>query len=274
MKKLLLKVVSATALAACASACGFVGQQLADKAGEERLLKPGALDASLTGVRDTYQFKFLDKLRVSHDWPRNSNGCAYRARPTLDVRNGFSGEFFAVADIFELDGSTYQSVADLRRPPRNFDQYVRSKKVMAPVWDTVNGVRQKVGEKEIENGWTPVCAYAWAGTNHALDISLFKRSTDEWAQLLPKLGPVSPGVFRKMGNNNWKVFKFALQPPITNRSAVSGPFEVWILPVGDTGYTLTIRLGANLQSLENPQIHAQFQAELLHLIQAVKIEAL
>ena len=93
MKKLLLKVVSATALAACASACGFVGQQLADKAGEERLLKPGALDASLTGVRDTYQFKFLDKLRVSHDWPRNSNGCAYRARPTLDVRNGFSGEF-------------------------------------------------------------------------------------------------------------------------------------------------------------------------------------
>lgn len=271
MKKLLLKVVSATALAACASACGFVGQQLADKAGEERLLKPGALDASLTGYYDVYKVNFLDRFRITHEWITNSNGCGYAKLPGQGrTTERYKGETYNVLDIYEDGNVTRQRGAGTS----NFDKYVRSKKVMAPVWDTVNGVRQKVGEKEIENGWTPVCAYAWAGTNHALDISLFKRSTDEWAQLLPKLGPVSPGVFRKIGNNNWKVFKFALQPPITNRSAVSGPFEVWILPVGDTGYTLTIRLGANLQSLENPQIHAQFQAELLHLIQAVKIEAL
>ena len=266
-QKIVLTFVGLGVLASL-SACGFAAGQLADKAQEVQLLKPGALDASLTGVRDTYQFKFLNKLRITHDWPRNSNGCAYRARPTLDVRNGFSSEFFAVADIFELDDSTYQSVADLGRPPRNFDQSVRSKKVMAPVWETVNGVRQKVGEKEIENGWTPVCFYAWAGGQRHITLDLFKSSLADRIKVAERRAGTNRYV--QIGSNKWWVRTVTIPADRANSSGG----EVWVLPVGDSGYSMTFTLGTGSTSLQSTGFDAALQATFTRLIESVKVDAL
>ena len=265
MKKLLLTVVSATALAASASACGFVVQQVADKAGEDRLLKPGALDASLTGYNDTYKINFLDKYRITHDWITNSNGCGYAKLPGQGrTTERYKGEMFTVLDVYEDGDVTKQRGAGTS----NFDKYVRSKKVMAPVWETVNGVRQKVGEKEIENGLTPVCFYAWAGGQRHITLYLFKSSLADQIKVAERRAGTNRYV--QIGSNKWWVRTVTIPADRANSSGG----EVWVLPVGDSGYSMTFTLGTGSTSLQSTGFDAALQASFTRLIESVKVDAL
>lgn len=47
-----------------------------------------------------------------------------------------------------------------------------------------------------------------------------------------------------------------------------------LLPLADSGYTLSFELGANTESLRDPKANAQFLAVLQHLVESVRIEAL
>ena len=263
-QKIVLTFVGLGVLASL-SACGFAAGQLADKAQEVQLLKPGALDASLTGYNDTYKINFLDKYRITHDWITNSNGCGYAKLPGQGrTTERYKGETYTVLDVYEDGDVTKQRGAGTS----NFDKYVRSKKVMAPVWETVNGVRQKVGEKEIENGWTPVCFYAWAGGQRHITLDLFKSSLADRIKVAERRAGTNRYV--QIGSNKWWVRTVTIPADRANSSGG----EVWVLPVGDSGYSMTFTLGTGSTSLQSTGFDAALQATFTRLIESVKVDAL
>jgi hypothetical protein len=237
---------------------------------DDRYLKPGALDAHLTGVFDTYKFKFLNKYQVSHDWPRNSKGCRYRSLPTLGVTDGSRGEFYVAPEIYEKDGATWQA-SNTGRPPYNFDRFVRSTyKEEIPEFDKDG---KKTGNmQEVERtGLTPVCFEAWVGTSHTLVFRLHKRDISAWRVLWSAYNPKGHWSQKQVGNNKW----WALENEESDLDAsakLGGWFKSWLLPIADTDYTISIQLGATQQSLKKLQTHASFQAMFQHLIESVKIE--
>jgi len=240
---------------------------------DDRYLRLGALDAPLTGYYDVYQYKFLDKYRVTHDWLTIGN-CSYRKLQTLNRPDAFRGDIYAVRDIYEENGKTWQRFAPPLKP-YDFDHFVRSLKETVPVMEA----GKQVGTRERENGLSTMCLESWVGTDHAMVLRLHKRSVSAWDKVLDgtwQQGAYSGSYSKKslelVGGNTWQVRRVEIQSRVGTR--ISGAFELWILPIGDTGYTIALELGANLDSLKTPQAHAQFQKIFRHLIESVKIEAL
>lgn len=287
-------VIGGTLLLA-SSACSFIGQQLTDKATEDRLLKPGALELPLTRTNDTYQYNFLKKYRITHQWPRISD-CSYRKTPTLGVNDSSTGEIFSVFDIYEADGHTWQSgtmsFEEYKRtryihpnyptpPPTfddyayfiSFDRYVRSVKRINPVvYDKTTGKRIEGASEEIEGGLQVLCHQSWYATQHGLSMFLRKWSVDQYLAWLqanaPQPGKVS---HQRRGAQNWTVLEFQLEPQ-SKDGASSGPYQFWMLPIGETGYTFLLRLGANQESLKHPETHMRMQNAFSHLIDSVQID--
>lgn len=295
MKKLALCLLVALSLSAC-------NIEEAIKRNDDRYLKPGALDLPLTGVNDTYQFKFLDKYRVTHEWPRISN-CSYRKIPTLNVKDGHRGEFWAARDIYEESGKTWQRFEGMT--PFDFDQYVRSVKVMRPVYGESTteeleasykamrerversqktgryekyvdpGIIKPIGYKEVEEGLRPVCFESWYVTSHFMRMGLQKRSLQDWQDLIDKPLPSGKWSVQPVAGNNWAVRELQDNELSTRPlNGVGGPYQFWLLPIGDTGYTLSLQLGASKESLQYPEAHARMKAAFRHLIESVKIELL
>jgi len=227
------------------TACAFVGEQLRDKAMEEELLKPGALDSPISVPTEYpgYSYKFLGKYRISHDW--YGMGCHYHG-PVVGVQG----------DIYEQDGHTFQAgVAEPK--PQNIDRYTR------PEW-TANGYQ---GQPVTNKGFNPVCFESWYGTQHYISVALNRRTLDQPNVYGFKDGQISHQV---IGKYNWWVQKFDLIPYQPNSAGRLA--ESWVLPVADTGYVFVFEFGANLESLNHPEAHAQMQAIFKHLIESVKIE--
>lgn len=270
MKKRMSSVFISLITIITLSSCGFMAQQLTDKANEERLLKPGALDASLTGVNDTYQYNFLDRYRVTHQWPRNSNGCGYAMLPTLGVKDGFRGEFWAVSDIYEAQEHTWQR-GD-KKP--YFDRYVRSVRVMNPVvYDKLTRKRIEGASEEIETGLQPICLQSWYVTSHYVALSLFKWDVNEWKTRLSKLFPNGQWSQERVEGNLWTVQAIPEDELLPRKpNAAGGGFLYWILPIGDSGYTITLQLGASKESLQYPEAHARMKSAFRRLIESVRID--
>lgn len=275
-----MKIISrlkfgSTAVCVCLalSGCGFVAQQLSDKQLETQLLKPGALDAPVAEHYDTYQYRFLNKYRVTHDWLGISS-CGYRGMWTSVRVNRAIPALNAVRDIYEENDKTWQRF-DPPLKPYDFDRYVRSLKETVPVMEA----GKQVGTRERENGLSTMCLEVWVATSHATTLMLYKRSVSAWDKELNGTwqqgaysGPYSKKSVELVGGNTWQVRRVEIQPRVGTR--ISGAFELWILPIGDTGYTIALELGANLDSLKTLKAHAQFQTIFRHLIESVKIEAL
>ena len=265
-------------LAVLLSSCSFVSQQLADKRLEEQLLKPGALDSDVATNFDEYRFMFLDKYQISHAWPVTST-CKYAGlRTRYKMGDTSYGDVYLIKDIYEEGSITKQRES---HPSWNFDRFVRSHKVKRPVSEVVNGVivaSKNPRYEENEEGLQPVCFEAWVGTSHAVTLMLYKRTIKEWEYALTRW---SQGMYAGtdvkrledvVSGNRWRVYRVPLKPRMMNR--IAGSYELRILPIGDTGYSLALELDANLESLQNPQAHAAFQAMFSHLIESVKIEPL
>ena len=171
MKQKIVLAIVGLGMLANLSACGFAAGQLTDKAQEEQLLKPGALDVPMTGYYDVYSFKFLDKYRVTHEWPVVSN-CKYSKLPTLSRKQDrYKGEIYAVDDIYEINESTKQRGA---HPTWNFDRFVRpTYKRQIPEFDAAGKKTGRTLEKD-ETGFEAVCFEAWVGTSHAMTLMLYK----------------------------------------------------------------------------------------------------
>ena len=150
---------------------------------DDRYLQPGALDAPIAERYDTYQYRFLDTYRVTHDW-LGVGDCKYGKLATTRRVNRAIPALYAVADIFEEGGKTWQR----NTPPRKdlaFDRYVRSQKRMVPTEyasvlaeDGKTRVTKAVKFEEKEEGFGAMCFEAWAATSHTLVIRLQKRNLE------------------------------------------------------------------------------------------------
>ncbi len=241
---------------------------------DERYMYRGALDAGLPRVYDTYQFNFLRTYRVTHQWPRDSDHCiAYSKLPTLGVKDGNSGEFYNVLEIYEDGGKTWQGGL-AKQPPDDFDYAVRSIKRMYPEYAVETdraGNRYKTDKvvrmKEKEIGRNPVCNNVWAGLDQVFMLELFKQPLEEKL----KEFEARPGVIskEKIGQNEW----WSRRTPYNPVSKALGS-EYWVTRVGSSDYILIIIWAHGERSENRPEINAKFQAALRHLLESVRVEPL
>lgn len=272
---------------------------------DQRYLQPGTLDLPLTNYYDTYQYKFLGKYWITHQWPVSAGSCNYRSLPTLGRNNDrYQGEIYAVPDIYEENGKTYQA-SNTGRRPMEFDRYVRSVKVQSPIYgtptkeelqasekaqwerierrrktgryesETTPDIVKPIGYEEKEVGFQSLCFESWWVTSHFLRGKLHKRDLATWRAMLTEKNPNGKWSERRVGPNVWLVQETSEQdlwPRPLN--GVGGPFQTWLLPIGDTGYTIGMELGASRESLQYPDAHERMKAMFRHLIESVKIEPL
>jgi hypothetical protein len=264
-----MKVIIACLLAV--AMLGGCGIEAAIKRNDDRYMQPGALDAPLTKYYDTYSFKFLDQYRTSHQWPVAGGACEYRSLPTLNRRGDitgyqgdrYMGEIFAVPDVYEQNGKTWQA-SNTERPPMDFDRFVRSVKYTS---------KERGREGEVmEIGFKALCGDTWQVTNHSLTLYLHKRDLVGWRAIWTEKGPKGKWSERRIGASVWHVQETAEQDFEPKEVGFGGPFQTWLLPIGDTGYILALKLSANQESLKYPDAHTRFQATFRHLIESVKIE--
>jgi hypothetical protein len=238
---------------------------------EEQLLKPGALDSPGATNFDEYHFRFLDKYRVVHAWPLTS-ACKYAGlRTRYRMGETSYGDLHIVDDIFEGNGSTRQRDADTPGGG-DFNRFVRSIKVQRPEYEMVNGVRGISHYYENEEGLQPICFEAWVGSSHSLVMRLHKRDIATWKSQWSSYNPSGVWTEKSIGGNHWQVLENS-EANLAS-SGTGGWFRSYLTPVGDSGYTLALQLGATQRSLENPQAHAAFQTMFESLIESVKIEPL
>jgi hypothetical protein len=103
-------------------------------------------------------------------------------------------------------------------------------------------------------------------------MSLQKRDMTAYKAFFSKKYPEGKWSQETVGHNQWMVQRteeenLRPRPP-------GGPFQSWLLAIGDTGYTMAFELGASKESLENPEVHVLTQQVFRHLIESVKIEPL
>jgi hypothetical protein len=246
---------------------------------DDRYMQPGALDPNLTGYYDVYNVSFLGKYRIQHEWPLPARACKYGSMSTLGKdKDRYTGEVFWVNSIFEDAGQTWQE--SVMGAPRSFNPFVRSVIVKRPEYDSANGVLKTDKSRYVdrEEGLEPICFEAWTGTSHAVTIFLYKRTVNEWREALARWSKgayVSADAKQSLETvlgNTWHIYRVPLRPREINR--IAGSYELRILPIADTGYSLALELGANAESLQNPQAHAAFKAMFQRLIESVKVEPL
>lgn len=266
---------------------------------DDRYARPGAMDSPLTGIYKTYQFHLLDRYLVTHQWLESA--CSYSALEKKGATPGKRSYFYVVDDIYEVDGVTKQRGA---HPAKDFNRFVRSVKQQVPIYAPATQEEVKASEKamreriersrktgrmesappdstgrkpiryeEKEFGFQAVCGESWWVTSHLLNARLYKRDLATWRSMLAESNPKGRWTEHRVGANVWLAQETAEQdfgPRPLN--GVGGPFQTWLLPIGDTGYTFALHLGASRESLQYPDAHARFQAAFRHLIESVKIE--
>ncbi len=55
-------------------------------------------------------------------------------------------------------------------------------------------------------------------------------------------------------------------------NGIGGPYQAWLTALGDSGYVMSIEMGASRESLAHPQAHAEVEAVLHHLVRSLKVE--
>lgn len=264
LKKLHLTLLS-VAIVLNINACSIASEVIHHDENDQQLLKADALDVPVRDVYDTYQYKFLDKYKISHQFLRVS-GCSYWAVGTLGVKDGYNGEIWDVKDIFEQNNHTYQrsyprkDVNQLN--PSSIDFYVR------PEFD--RGLDPYGNPLPKGKGFQPMCFESWGGTSHVLSIKLYKKDLAIWKNDLAQINPNGKFSEEIIGGNQWLVQTNDIGQRAFN--GTGGAYLHYSTAIGNTGYTLTIQLGANQDSLKYPKAHAQMQAIFKHLIESVKIE--
>lgn len=278
--------------------CGIVEEAIRQH--DDRYAHPGAMDSPLTGIYNTYQFDLLDRYRVTHKWLES--GCGYRGVEKESEANGMRSRIFIGRDIFEENGKTWLRFEGMT--PFDFDRFVRSVKhqrlIYAPTTkeeseasvaaalerarrSSRTGIyenpppdkREPIGYEEIEVGFRPLCFESWWVPSHFLRGMLYKRDLASWRAILTEKNPRGRWSERRVAANLWLVQETAEQdfgPRPLN--GVGGPFQTWLLPIGDTGYTLGLELGASQESLQHADAHARIQETFRHLIKSVKIDPL
>jgi len=248
--------------------CGVASEVIHHDANDQRLLKAGALDVPINEIYKKYQYNFLDQYKITHDFIMAS-GCNYRVKKPIGIKDLIPSANYAISealDIFEQNNHTYQrsyQTKDINHlNPDNIDRYVR------PEFD--RGLDPYGNPLPKGKGFQPMCFESWGGTSHVLAIKLYKKDIATWKSDLSQVNPNGKFTEETINGNKWLVQTNDIGQRALN--GTGGAYLHYSTAIGNTGYTLTIQLGANQDSLKYPQAHAQMKAIFKHLIESVKIE--
>lgn len=227
---------------------------------DDRYARPGAMDSPMVEVFRTYQFKLMDRYRITHQFL--FSGCEYRDIQKLDA--GTNGGLFHLSrDLIEQDGKTWLRASDGRL--FDFDRWVRSIIVLS---------KEKGSEGQPrEIGLNSVCDQSWWSSSHGLHVTLYK--TAEMERLAANWAAKDAWQTVNRNGLQWRVRKVPFDqlrtpPPY----GLAGPYQTWITQLGDSGYSIAFHMGASTDSLKHPQAHAQLEKIYMHLIDSLKVERL
>lgn len=239
---------------------------------DERYMKPGALDSPAPRTYATYSYKFMRRYRVTHDWVRTSP-CWYRTRELTESVAPHPSDYWDAPDIYEADGKAWQG-SHVGAQPVEIERFVTSIKV-------VSRARGEEGQW-VEIGNQSMCEEAWWATSHFLMVRLRRGPVESLQENVTRqalaAGARPEAVQWTRRNRNgieWLVLDLAHDQLIARRpNSIGGPYQTWIAPLADTGYSIAFTLGASQDSLAFPQAHAAFQATLEHLVDSLRVEPL
>ena len=149
----------------------------------------------------------------------------------------------------------------------DFDPWVRSVK-----W--ISKEKGKEGQVR-EVGLTPVCSEDWWTSSHYLMLRLQRRTLAEFESVFTRRYPEGEWRSQSLNGLDWRVQQVPatkLRPRPLN--GLGGPYQAWLVVLGDTGYVMSIEMGASKESLDYPQAHAAIEGVLMHLVNSLKIERL
>lgn len=265
IRRYLVAMSVALATAGCSVVSGLAQS-------DERYMKPGALDGPTPSAYATYSYKFMRRYRVTHDWVRTTP-CWYRAREVPEAVKPHPSDFWDAPEIYEEDGKTWQG-SNIGGPPKEIDRLVTSVKV-------VSRARGEEGQL-VEVGNQSMCEESWWTSSHFLVVRLRRgdmesvRDNVTRQALAAGARPEAVQWTRRMLNGiEWLVLHVSPDQLIARRpNSIGGPFETWIAPLADTGYSISFTLGASKESLDFPQAHAAFQATFMRLVNSLRVEPL
>lgn len=241
------------------SPLGFTGCHRYDSWLAEQLSRPGALEFPLSLHFDQFRYELFDAFHLQHDWPVSYRGkCALVGSVTVPGLNTPTGGIVRdVPRFFEKDGQTWQVRSTRPDDPR-------------PISHATHSAIKLVNGEEQEWGYRPLCSGGSVVTHHLITIQLNKRTLSEvvagWQRSAPGIAFSS----QQVGSNRWTVGRM---PELLPRGrGYGGPHQVWILPLGDTGYTWIMTFGANQESLKYPDAHATFERVIEHMVGSVRVE--
>jgi hypothetical protein len=147
-----------------------------------------------------------------------------------------------VPEIYEADGKTWQaSNAGLK--PMDFDPWVRSVK-----WTSKE--KGKEGETK-EVGLKTVCFEYWWASSHYVSATIRRSSLSDYEASFANSYRVAKWSTRQLNGLTWRVAEvptdlLQVRPP----NGLGGPYRAWLTELGDTGYVISIEMGASQESLD------------------------
>lgn len=237
--------------------CGVIEKTI--QYNDDRYARPGAMDSPLVEVYLTYQFKLLDRYQITHQWLQSA--CRYRG---LEKPSGIPRQrtrFYVVDDIYEDGDVTRQ------RESTQINRYVRSVTLIS---------KEKGREGQpYEAGLQPMCFESWWGSSHYLRLRLQRRTLSELEEAFVQRYPEGQWRTELRNQLHWRVQQVPSDkfrsPPL---NGLGGPYQAWLVALGDTGYTMAFEMGASTESLKHPQAHAALEKVYMHLIDSLKVERL
>ena len=249
----------------CVSLLAGCGVEEFVRKNDDRYAALGAMDSPLTGVYSKYSFRLMGTHQIAHEWV-NTAACSYRARELPDLSNGRRSNTYRVPDIYERDGKSWQA-SNAGLQPMDFDPWVRSVKWVS---------REKGKEGQIlEVGLKPVCFESWWTSSHYLAINLRASTLQDYESSFAKSYGRALWSTRQLNGLTWRV----AEVPLSNLgprplNGLGGPYQAWLVALGDTGYVMSIEMGASKESMDHPQAHAVIEGVLHHLLNSLKIQRL
>lgn len=257
MKAIALTLAAAVMLSGC-------GLKETIRKNDDRYAKSGAMDPDIAELfYRVYQFSLLDRYRITHEWI-NTSGCQYRANMKPGSTPTELTFFYVGRDIVEKDSKTWLRYSD---GLFDFDPWVRSVK-----WTS----KEKGKEGEVlEVGFKPLCFESWWTSSHYLRLRIQKRSLAEFEGVFSERFPEGKWRSESLNGLTWRV----QQVPsnllrIRRPNGLGGPYQAWLTTLGDSGYVLSIEMGASKESLDHPKAHADIEAVFKHLVSSLKVERL
>lgn len=237
---------------------------------DQRYATPSALDSPLSGAYDTYQTHFLGKYRIT--FQSFESGCHLRALETPRLPDGSRSHFYVAPDIYEKDGKTWQG-SNVGSSHKDLDPYVRSVISERKEYKDINGQTQAFEPRE--EGYQSLCFESWWMSSSYVSFSIRKSSVQKYVERLKGFFPEGRWSQKRLSGNTWSVQEVAekdlREPPL---NGVGGPYQNWLLPIGDTGYTIVLQLGASRETLKHPEAFEELKGVFKHLLESVKVESI